>query len=57
MKTKRKPSHVIFKFQRSIVPFSPQTECNGIIKGWLHRLTSGSQGRFLVNNILMFDSA
>ena len=31
-------------------------QCNGIIKGWLHCLTSESKGRFLVNNIL-FGSA
>ena len=30
---------------------------NGIIKGWLHSLTPESIGRFLANNILMFDSA
>ena len=30
--------------------------CNGIMKGWLHRLTSESIGRFLVNNIF-FNSA
>ena len=27
-------------------------QCNGIIKGWLHCLTSESKGRFLANNIL-----
>ena len=32
-------------------------QCNGIIKGWLHCLTPESIGRFLVNDILMFDSA
>ena len=32
-------------------------QCNGVIKGWLHCLTSESKGRFLVNNILMFGSA
>ena len=32
-------------------------QCNGIIKGWLHCLTSESKGRFLVTNILMFGSA
>ena len=32
-------------------------QCNGIIKGWLHFLTSESNGRFLVNNILIFGSA
>ena len=26
------------------------TQCNGIIKGWFHCLTSESKGRFLVNN-------
>ena len=31
-------------------------QCNGIIKGWLHCLTSESNGRFLVNNILIFGS-
>ena len=31
-------------------------QCNGIIKGWLHSLTSESKGRFLANNIL-FGSA
>ena len=31
--------------------------CNGIIKGWLHCLTSDSKGRFLANNILMFGSS
>ena len=28
-------------------------QCNGIIKGWLHYLTSESKERFLVNNILL----
>ena len=28
-------------------------QCNGIIKGWLHCLTSESEGRFIVNNILL----
>ena len=32
-------------------------QCNGIIKGWLHCLTSETKGRFLVNNTLMFCSA
>ena len=32
-------------------------QCNGIIKGWLHCLTSESKGRFLVDIILMFGSA
>ena len=32
-------------------------QCNGIIKGWLHCLTSESKGRFLANNILIFGSA
>ena len=32
-------------------------QCNGIIKGYLHCLTPESIGIFLVNNILMFDSA
>ena len=32
-------------------------QCNGIIKGWLHCLTSESKERFLVNNLLMFGSA
>ena len=32
-------------------------QCNGIINGRLHCLTSNSKGRFLVNNILMFGSA
>ena len=32
------------------------TQCNGIIKGWLHCLTPETIGRFLVNNIL-FGSA
>ena len=31
-------------------------QCNGIIKGWVHCLTSESKGRFLVNNILVFGS-
>ena len=31
-------------------------QCNGIIKGWLHSLTSESKGRFFVSNIFMFDS-
>ena len=33
-----------------------QKQCNDIIKGWLHCLTSESNGRFLVNNMLMFGS-
>ena len=32
-------------------------ECNGIIKGWLHCLTPESIARFLVYNLLTFDSA
>ena len=32
-------------------------QSNGIIKGWLHCLTSESKGRFLVNNTLMFGTA
>ena len=32
-------------------------QCSGIIKGWLHCLTSESRWGFLVNNILMFGSA
>ena len=36
IKTKTKPSHVIYKLTMpSIVRFSPK-QCNGIIKGWLH---------------------
>ena len=31
-------------------------QCNGIIKGWFHYLTSESKGRFLFSNILMFGS-
>ena len=44
IKTKTPPSPVTF-------------QCNGIIKGWLHCLISEPKGRFLVNRILMFDSA
>ena len=32
-------------------------QCNGIIKEWLHYLKHELIGRFLVNNILTFDSA
>ena len=32
------------------------SQCNGIIKGWLHCVTTESKGRFHVNNILMFDT-
>ena len=28
-------------------------QCNDIIKGWLHYLTSESKGRFLANTILL----
>ena len=28
-------------------------QCNGMIKGWLHCLTSKPKGRFLANNILL----
>ena len=31
-------------------------QCNGIIEGWLHCLTSESKGRFLVNNLLKVHS-
>ena len=56
-KTKTKPSHVTFKLTTgSIVRFSPQ-KCNDIMKRWLHCLTPKSIGKFLVNNILMFDLA
>ena len=39
---------------RALVPLFdlPQKQCNGIIKGWLHCLTSESKGRFLANNTL-----
>ena len=37
--------------------FDVAQQCNGIIKGWLHCLTSETKGRFLVNNILIFGSA
>ena len=57
IKTKTKPSHITFKLTtRSIARFVPQ-KCNGIIKRWPPCLTSGSKGRFLVNNISMFGSA
>ena len=33
-------------------------QCNSILKTWLHRLTQESTtGKFLVNNILILDSA
>ena len=39
---------------RALVPLFdlPHKQCNGIIKGWLHCLTSELKGRFLVNNNL-----
>ena len=32
-------------------------QCNDIINGWLHFLAPESIGKFLVNNILVFNSA
>ena len=39
---------------RALVPLFDLShkQYNGIIKGWLHCLTSKSKGRFLVNNKL-----
>ena len=52
IKRKTKPSHATFELTKgSIVRFSHK-QCNGIIKGWLHCLTSESKERFLVNNTL-----
>ena len=52
IKTKTKPSS---HWRRAILFDLAYRQCNDIIKGWLHCLTSESKGRFFVNNILMFD--
>ena len=44
-------------FPPLILSEPPSLQSNGIIKGWFHCLTRASMRRFLVNNILMFDSA
>ena len=55
-KSKQKQNQVTSHSNWPRVPLF-KLACSGIIKGWLHCLTSESQGRFLVNNVLMFGSA
>ena len=57
IKTKTKPSTSHSNWPRVLLFDLAHKQCNGIIKGWLHCLTSESKGRFLVNNVLMFGSA
>ena len=56
-KSKQKQNQVTSRsnWQRAMLFDLAHKQCNGIIKGRLHCLTS-EWGRFLVNNILMFDS-
>ena len=58
-KSKQKQNQVTshLSWPRALLFDSAQKQCNGIIKGWLHCLTSELKGRFLVNNILIFVSA
>ena len=57
-KSKQKQNRVTSQsnWPRVLLFYLAHIQWNGIIKGRLHWLTSESQGRFLVNNIL-FDSA
>ena len=57
-KSKQKQNQVVSRsnWPRVIVFDLPHKQCNGIIKGWFHCLTSASKGRFLNNNILMYGS-
>ena len=51
--TKSKQKVMSYSNQALVPLFDlPHKQCNGIIKGWLHCLTSESKGRFLVNNKL-----
>ena len=52
IKTKAKPSHVTFKLTSVQLFNLAHKQSDGIIKGWLHCLTSESKERSLVNNIL-----
>ena len=55
-KNKTKLSHV--QIDHALILFDLAHKlCNGIIKEWLHCLTSDSKGRFLVIIMLMFGSA
>ena len=57
-KSKQKQNHASHSnWPRALLFNSAHKKCNGIIKGWLHCLTSESKERFLVNNILKFGSA
>ena len=47
--------NIVSSWPRVLLVDLARKQCNGIIKGWLHCLES--IGRFLVSNILMFDSA
>ena len=55
-KIKTKPSHFTFKFPRVLLFDLAHKQCSGVIKEWRHCLISKSKGKFLVSNILMFDS-
>ena len=57
IKAKTRPSMSHSNWPRVLLFDLANKQCNGIIKGWFHYLTSQSKGRFLVNNILMFGSA
>ena len=49
---KNKPSHVTLKLTRIMLFDLAHTQANGVIKGWLHCLTTESKGRFVINNII-----
>ena len=53
-KSKQKQNQVLHHIQ---IGDLVHKQCNGVIKGWHHRLTSVSKRRILVNNMVMFGSA
>ena len=56
IKTIAKPSTSYLNWPRVLLFDLDHKQCKDIIKGWLHCLTSESNGRFLINNILMLGS-
>ena len=56
IKTKAKPSTSHSNCTRILLFYLVHKQCNGIVKGLLHCLTSESNGRLPVNNILFFVS-
>ena len=49
----KKLKHVMFNWPPVLLFDLARRQCNGVIEGWLHCLTSESKGRFPANNILL----